>query len=93
MKTLHLILSVTVFLFGLHAVFSGSVFGQEKEMVDLTNILCKDVMRSSGVERNAMIGFLNGYFLGKKGTSTFNPQKVAESPRKAEPVRLCLGKQ
>jgi hypothetical protein len=79
MKTFCVISTAVILLLGLSAAPFDFALAQDKQVVDLTNLLCKDVMRSSGVERNSLISFLNGYLLGTNKISKFSPQEVAES--------------
>ena len=43
----------------------------EDEVVDLTQYLCKDIMRMSDEERAVSMGVLHGYRLGMKGEKKF----------------------
>ncbi len=45
---------------------------------DLNSFICKDVMRLE-VDRDIAIGVIHGYLLGKKGTSTYITDKLAEA--------------
>ena len=42
------------------------------------NYTCKEVMRESGVDRNAAIAFLHGFILGKSGSTKFNLEALAK---------------
>ena len=39
---------------------------------------CKEVMRESGVQRNAAIAFLHGFLLGKSGQTKFNLETLTK---------------
>jgi hypothetical protein len=54
----------------------------------LSSFLCKDVMRMSGEDRQIAIGVMHGYFLGKKGATSY----VSESLSKASDdfTEYCL---
>ncbi len=45
---------------------------------DLKNNLCKDVMRLSGEDREIALALAHGYVLGKKGTTRYEIEKLAE---------------
>ncbi len=62
--------------------FSGIAMGQEEGQKDLSSYMCKDVMRSSGNERDLFIGFIHAFILGKKGTPKFDEMKLAEATDK-----------
>lgn len=55
--------------------------GEEKkvEMLDLTSYTCKDIVRFSGEERTVALAALHGYTLGKKGVTTFDPERLAKA--------------
>ena len=46
--------------------------------IDLNSFVCKDLMRASGDERDISLALLHGYFLGKKGLTTYNTEKLRE---------------
>ena len=46
--------------------------------VDLNSFVCKDLMRTSGDDRDMGLALLQGYFLGKKGLTTYQAEKVRE---------------
>jgi hypothetical protein len=58
---------------------SSVSLAQDKGPKDLNSYLCKDIMRLSGEHRSIAIAFLHGYLLGKKGTTAFDTQKMAEA--------------
>jgi len=60
----------------------------ESEVVDMTQYLCKDVMRMSGEERAVTMGVLHGYRLGQKGAATFVSGDLAKLSD--EFVEYCL---
>ena len=45
---------------------------------DLRSNSCKDVMRLSGADRDIAVAFVHGYVLGKKDTTRFDIDKLAE---------------
>jgi hypothetical protein len=74
-------------LFGLHAIalmtlvtFFPAILSAA-EMTDTRDIgaqSCKEVMRLSGEERDLAIAFAHGYMLGKKGTTKFEVEALAQ---------------
>jgi hypothetical protein len=55
---------------------------------DLNNYLCKDFMRLSGEEREVALALVHGYRLGKKGTTQYETQALAEITDKF--IDYCL---
>ena len=51
----------------------------EKKTVDMNAYTCKDIVRFSGEERTVALAVLHGFTLGKKGATTFNPDKLGEA--------------
>jgi hypothetical protein len=45
---------------------------------DFSNLACKDVMRLSGTERDIALAFTHGYMLGKKGTTQYDVDALAQ---------------
>ncbi len=45
---------------------------------DLSTPLCKDVMRMSGQDREVAVALAHGYVLGKKGTTQYVIQTLAQ---------------
>ena len=50
----------------------ASAWAQDSKERTVEQYTCKDVMRESGANRDVVIAFLHGYFLGKSGSSKFN---------------------
>ena len=75
-KLFHHSLTV-VSLFALLISGSSAVAG-ESRTEDLSNYLCKDVMRLSGEDRDIALAFVHGYRLGKKDTTQFVTQELSE---------------
>jgi hypothetical protein len=46
------------------------------QVVDLNSFVCKDLMRASGSDRDIGLALLQGYFLGKKGVTTYHSEEV-----------------
>ena len=44
---------------------------------DLNNYTCKEVMRSSGTERELTLAFVHGYRLGKKGATQYDVEALS----------------
>ena len=45
---------------------------------DFSTQTCKDVMRLSGADRDIALAFTHGYMLGKKGTTQYNVDALAQ---------------
>ena len=60
----------------------------DDDAVDLTQYLCKDIMRMSDDERAVSMGVLHGYRLGMKGEKTFAPNELAEISNRF--IEYCL---
>jgi len=45
---------------------------------DFGALACKDVMRLSGSDRDIALAFAHGYVLGKKGTTQYNVDALAQ---------------
>ena len=73
------------------ALIMGStcvVFADTDVSKDLTSSACKDLMRYSGEDRVIALAFAHGYWLGKKGTTIYNPTKLGEASD--ELIETCL---
>lgn len=66
-------------LFSLPAYGSDTAAPETKGPNDLNHYLCKDIMRLSGVNRDVAIGVLHAFYLGKKGTTTFEIERIADA--------------
>jgi len=67
---------------------TGVVSAEADISKDLANFICKDLMRTSGEDRDIAIAFAHGYLLGKKGTTTYSPSKLGEATD--EFIEICL---
>jgi len=45
---------------------------------DFSNLSCKDMMRLSGADRDIALAFAHGYMLGKKGTTQYDVDALAQ---------------
>ena len=61
---------------------------QDKTTHDLNDLFCKDIMRLSGSDRDIAMAALHGFMLGKKGTTTYNPEQLAEATDQF--IEYCL---
>ena len=52
--------------------------GADDAKRDFSNLACKDVMRLSGTERDIALAFSHGYMLGKKGTTQYDVDALAQ---------------
>jgi hypothetical protein len=77
------IVSVALLLAGL-----GSVSAQDSNTRNVEQYLCKDVMREHGQNRDVAIAFLNGFLLGKSGSSTFDIEALHK--RTTDFIEYCL---
>lgn len=87
MKLKHFLVSV-FFIFILGAGLAGNAMGQDANLKDLKSYSCKDIMRLSGGDRDLAIGVLHAYFLGEKGTTQFDVQKLSDRTDKF--IESCL---
>ena len=55
---------------------------------DMSNSLCKDVMRPSGEDRVIGLALLHGYRLGKKNTTQYDPEALGQISDKF--MEYCL---
>ena len=51
----------------------------EGKAIELSSFLCKDIMRLSGDDRLIALGVLQGYFLGKKGATSYVSGSMAKA--------------
>jgi hypothetical protein len=66
-----------------------NVFAEEPAKPnDLNDYLCRDLMRLSGEDREIALALVHGYRLGKKGTTQFETQALAEITDKF--IDYCL---
>ncbi len=78
MKTIKSIISVVA----MSAVFSLGSFGVAhagEEMKNINDFKCKDILRTSGEDRDIAVGFLHGYLLGKSGKDTFSKETLMKA--------------
>lgn len=47
-------------------------------VIQMDTYLCKDVMRQDGDDRGVSLGLLHGYFLGKAGSTNYDPKKIGK---------------
>ena len=60
----------------------------EKDVRDLRGNTCKDVMRLSGQDRDVALALAHGYVLGKKGTTKYEIEVLAQITDKF--IDYCL---
>lgn len=82
----HLLIAAT----GAMLLASGSMTfaGEETSPNDMSDYLCKDVMRLSGDDRENTLAFVHGYRLGKKNTTQFDVAELTELTDKF--IEHCL---
>lgn len=71
-----LIVTVATALFLLSAAMSGSALASDER--DFATQTCKEVMRLSGSDRDISIAFAHGYVLGRKGTTRYDVDALAQ---------------
>jgi len=78
-----ILLITTIFL---TLTLSGVSFAEDKDdskgIRHIDSFLCKDIMLRSGGDREIAIAFIHGYFVGKKGTTKINTDKLGEASDK-----------
>lgn len=70
------------------ALAGAGVVNAENTVRDLNEYSCRDILVASGEERDLAVMFLQGYFLGKSGKTSFDRDKLAEATDKM--IDLCL---
>ena len=61
---------------------------KEKKLVDINDYTCRDILLATGEERDLAIMFIQGYFVGKSGKTTFDRDQLAEATDRF--LDLCL---
>ncbi len=68
---------------------AGASFGNaDDSMRDMNDYSCRDILVASGEERDLAVMFLQGYFVGKSGQTSFDRDKLAAATDKM--IDLCL---
>ena len=75
-------------LIGAIALAGVSIGSADNAMRDMNHYSCRDILLASGEERDLAVMFLQGYFVGKSGQSTFDRDKLARATDKM--LDLCL---
>jgi len=75
-------------LIGTLALAGASTSHAGDSMRDMNDYTCRDILVASGEERDLAVMFLQGYFVGKSGKTTFDRDKLAEATDKM--IDLCL---
>lgn len=57
---------------------ASNAAGVKDKPIELNGFLCKDIMRMSGDERTIAIAAFHGYFLGKKGATSYVSNKLSK---------------
>lgn len=47
-------------------------------VIQMNTYLCKDIMRLESDDRAVALGLLHGYFMGKAGSTTYDPRKIGK---------------
>jgi hypothetical protein len=56
----------------------GNAAESKGNVTDMNSYRCKDIMRMSGDDRGIAVAILHGYFLGKKGATSYDPDVLAK---------------
>ena len=80
--------SLIPFAFVAFPTLHGPAGAAEGGVVEITDYLCKDIMRMSDDERAVSMGVLHGYRLGKKGVTSFVAEDLAKVSN--EFIEYCL---
>jgi len=75
-------------LIGAIALAVTSIGSADDAMRDMNDYSCRDILVASGEERDLAVMFLQGYFVGKSGKTTFDRDKLARATDKM--IDLCL---
>ena len=59
--------------------FAGTASANEAESKTINDILCKDVLRASGNERDIAMAFMHGYLLAKSGKDVIDRPKLSKA--------------
>ena len=51
--------------------FAGAAHAGDTQTKNVNDFLCKDILRTSGDDRDIAVAFMHGYLLGKSGKETF----------------------
>ena len=68
------VVSVTALLLGA----ATTIAAEPSKLKDLNDLLCKEVMILSGVDRDLSIAFAHGYMLGKNKTTQYEIDRLAK---------------
>ena len=66
----------------------GSATAQDKEIIDIEALTCKQVMALSGVDRDTTMSFIHGYIAGKGGKTSIDVNALTDASE--EFVDVCL---
>ena len=83
-STLLAVVTMTVLSLGLPNAFAE----EPAKPNDLNSYRCKDIMRLSGEDREVALALVHGYRLGKKGTTQYQTEVLAEITDKF--IDYCL---
>lgn len=72
MKTIKSAISVIAVTTICSMGFSGVAHAGDAQVKNVNEFLCKDILRTSGDDRDIAVAFMHGYLLGKSGKDTFN---------------------
>jgi len=67
---------------------SSALAEEQPQMKDMNDSLCKDVMRYSGEDRVIALALVQGYRLGKKNTTKYDPEELGQISDKF--IEYCL---
>ena len=81
MKFIHSTIAAVALTFAATAAANDS-------MRDIGDYTCRDILVASGAERDLAIMFLQGYFVGKSGKTTFDRDALADATDRT--IDMCL---
>ena len=68
-------------------MFAPSAFA-DGHKADLNDYSCRDIMLAAGDERDMAVMFMQGYFVGKSGKTTFDKDKLAAATDRF--LEICI---
>lgn len=79
MKKLISVIGILVISSVCNLSLAGDTSKGKADLKNVNDFLCKDILRTSGEDRNIAVAFMHGYLLGKSGKSTFNKAELSEA--------------
>jgi len=89
LKRLNLFFRVLVLTSIFASGFTLAAAGDEEKPRDINDLLCKDVLRTSGEDRAIVLAFLHGYLLAESGNKMIYRSRLAKASD--DFIEACLG--